>query len=126
MRTATGRRCGVAPVLDDGAREREGSLPRGDWIETWSGRRVRGGGEVIAPAALRQIPVWVRAGSIVVTYPAEHVAAGLGDVPEGERPLEAALWGQPALGRARPRGRARWDWRGWGWVSGWPSPSAVC
>src|SRR5450755_291833 len=92
----------VAPVLDDGAREREVSLPRGDWIETWSGRRVRGGGEVIAPAALRQIPVWVRAGSIVVTYPAEHVAAGLGDVPEGERPLEAALWGQPALGRARP------------------------
>ena len=27
----------VAPVLDDGAREREVSLPRGDWIETWSG-----------------------------------------------------------------------------------------
>ena len=27
----------VAPVLDEGAREREVVLPRGDWIETWSG-----------------------------------------------------------------------------------------
>jgi alpha-glucosidase (family GH31 glycosyl hydrolase) len=93
----------VAPVLDDGAREREVPLPRGDWIETWSGRQVRGGGEVVVPAPLHQIPVWVRAGAIVVTYPAAHVASGLGDVPEAERPLEATLWGKPALGRAAVR-----------------------
>ena len=93
----------VAPVLDEGAREREVSLPRGDWIEAWSGRRVRGGGEVAVPAPLRQIPVWVRAGSIVVTHPAEHVAAGLGDVPESARPLEATLWGEPRLGRTATR-----------------------
>ena len=35
----------VAPVLDDGAREREVALPKGEWIETWSGSRVQGGGE---------------------------------------------------------------------------------
>jgi alpha-glucosidase (family GH31 glycosyl hydrolase) len=93
----------VAPVLDDGAREREVVLPRGDWIEAWSGERVSGGGEVVVQAPLRQIPVWVRAGSIVVTYPAEHVAAGLGDTPEEERPLEATLWGEPALGRTAVR-----------------------
>ncbi len=93
----------IAPVLDEGAREREVSLPRGDWIETWSGRRVRGGGEATVPAPLRQIPVWVRAGSIVVTYPAAHVAAGLGDVPESARPLEATLWGEPRLGRTATR-----------------------
>jgi alpha-glucosidase (family GH31 glycosyl hydrolase) len=93
----------VAPVLDDGAREREVVLPRGDWIEAWSGERVSGGGEVVVQAPLRQIPVWVRAGSIVVTYPAEHVAAGLGDTPEEERPLEANLWGEPALGRTAVR-----------------------
>ncbi|MGH2841119.1 MAG: glycoside hydrolase family 31 protein, partial [Solirubrobacteraceae bacterium] len=82
----------VAPVLDEGAREREVALPRGDWIEAWSGERVRGGGEVVAPAPRDTIPLWVRAGAIVVTYPAEHVVAGLGDTPEHERPLEATLW----------------------------------
>jgi len=93
----------VAPVLDEDAREREVQLPRGRWIETWSGERVRGGGEVIAPAPRRTIPVWVREGSIIVTYPAAHVAAGLGDTPEHERPLEATLWGEPTLGRAAAR-----------------------
>nr|MBA2261907.1 hypothetical protein [Solirubrobacterales bacterium] len=82
----------VAPVVEEGAREREVVLPRGRWIETWSGREVVGGREVVAPAPLERIPVWVRAGSIVVTLPAEHVASGLGDTPERERPLEATLW----------------------------------
>ena len=89
----------VAPVLEDEAREREVALPRGDWIETWSRRRVRGGGELVVEAPLERIPVWVRAGSIVVTYPAAHVARGLGDVPEAERSLVATLWGVPRLGR---------------------------
>ncbi len=93
----------VAPVLDEGAREREVALPRGDWIETWSGEHVRGGGEVIAPSPLERVPVWVRSGSIVVTYPAEHVARGLGDAPERERPLVATLWGTPRLGHTAVR-----------------------
>jgi alpha-glucosidase (family GH31 glycosyl hydrolase) len=94
----------VAPVLEDEAREREVALPRGDWIETWSGRRVRGGGsDIVVEAPLERIPVWVRAGAIVVTYPASHVARGLGDVPESERPLVATLWGEPRLGHASVR-----------------------
>ena len=93
----------VAPVLDADAREREVALPRGDWIETWSGREVRGGGEAEIPAPLERIPVWVRSGSIVVSYRPEDVSAGLGDVPEGERPLVATLWGTPRLGRRAVR-----------------------
>ena len=93
----------VAPVLDEGARERRTVLPRGRWIEAWSGAGVEGGREVVAPAPLHAIPVWVRSGSIVLTYPAEHVAAGLGDTPERERPLVATLWGEPPLGRAAAR-----------------------
>jgi alpha-glucosidase (family GH31 glycosyl hydrolase) len=93
----------VAPVLDDGAREREVALPRGRWIETWSGERVTGGSEVIAPSPLHRVPVWVREGSIVVTHPVSHVARGLGDVPEGDRPLVATLWGEPPLGHAVAR-----------------------
>jgi alpha-glucosidase (family GH31 glycosyl hydrolase) len=102
----------VAPVLDDRARQREVALPRGEWIETWSGRYVHGGGEVIVDAPLERIPVWVRAGSIVVTYPAWHVASGLGDEPEAERPLRATLWGVPRLGHTAARladgGRIAW------------------
>jgi alpha-glucosidase (family GH31 glycosyl hydrolase) len=93
----------VAPVLDDGAREREVTLPRGEWVETWSGRVVGGGGESVVAAPLEQIPVWVRTGSLVLTYPAEHVSGGLGDVPESQRPLVATLWGEPRLGRASAR-----------------------
>jgi alpha-glucosidase (family GH31 glycosyl hydrolase) len=102
----------VAPVLEQGLREREVPLPRGQWIETWSDRVVSGGGEVVVAAPIERIPVWVRAGAIVVTYPADHVAAGLGDVPEGERPLVATLWGAPPHGRAGARladgGRIAW------------------
>jgi alpha-glucosidase (family GH31 glycosyl hydrolase) len=93
----------VAPVLDDGAREREVVLPRGRWIETWSGRHVEGGGEVVVDAPLHGIPVWVRDGSIVVTHPPDHVARGLGDTPESERPLRATLWGEPPLGHTAVR-----------------------
>jgi alpha-glucosidase (family GH31 glycosyl hydrolase) len=107
----------IAPVLDDGAREREAPLPRGEWIETWSGARVRGGGEVVAETPLERIPVWVRAGSIVVSYPAAHVASGLGDVPESERPLLATLWGRPPLGSAvvRLADGTRISWRHGEW-----------
>jgi alpha-D-xyloside xylohydrolase len=105
----------VAPVLDDRAREREVPLPRGQWIETWSGRHVRGGGEVIVDAPMERIPVWVRSGSIVVTYPAWQVASGLGDEggrAEFQRPLVATLWGVPRLGRTAARlpdgGRIGW------------------
>ena len=108
----------VAPVLERGrARARGGAAARRlDRLLDGRARR-RGGGEVVAPAPLERIPVWVRAGSIVVTYPAAHVAAGLGDTPESERPLEATLWGEPPLGRAEraPRRRhahplARGEW----------------
>lgn len=58
---------------------------------------------MLVEAPLERIPVWVRAGSIVVTYPADHVSAGLGDTPESERPLVATLWGEPRGGRASIR-----------------------
>ena len=93
----------VAPVLEEGARERDVDLPAGRWIDFWTGERVTGGRELTAAAPLERIPVWVREGAIVVTYPADHVAAGLGDTPERERPLEATLWGEPPGGRAAAR-----------------------
>jgi len=102
----------VAPVLEEGAREREVPLPRGTWIDVWTGEHHEGGGEVVAEAPLGRVPVYAREGALVVTYPADHVAAGLGDTAEADRPLEATLWGVPACGRAGARladgTRLRW------------------
>jgi alpha-glucosidase (family GH31 glycosyl hydrolase) len=107
----------VAPVLEQGARERRVYLPRGEWLDFWTGEPAVGGHDAITPAPLNRIPIWVRRGSLIVTYPSEHVAAGLGDPPESERPLEARLWGRPATGRAKARladGTAiRWESGRW-------------
>lgn len=90
-------------MLDEGARERRVELPRGCWIDFWTGERVVGGRHVDADAPLDRIPVWVREGSLLVTLPAGHVAGGLSDTPEAGTPLEATLWGRPPLGRAMAR-----------------------
>ena len=91
----------VAPVLEAGVRERAVTLPPGEWIDAVSEEPASG--EVVVAAPLSRIPVWVRRGALIVTYPASHVARGLGDVPERERPLEATLWGVPPCGRAVAR-----------------------
>jgi alpha-glucosidase (family GH31 glycosyl hydrolase) len=93
----------VAPVFEPGESERRTWLPRGEWLDFWSREPVTGGREVTVAAPRDRIPVWVRRGSIVVTHPAAHVAAGLGRTPEPHRPLEATLWGEPACGRAKAR-----------------------
>jgi alpha-glucosidase (family GH31 glycosyl hydrolase) len=93
----------VGPVLVKGVAARTVHLPRGEWIDFWTGEAITGGREVSAPAPRERIPAWVRRGSIVVTYPAEHVARGLGETPERERPLEATLWGRPRSARAKAR-----------------------
>jgi hypothetical protein len=104
-------------VLEEGAEDRRVHLPRGEWLDWWTGEPAHGGSEILAHAPRERIPVWVRRGSIVVTYPAEHVAAGLGDTAEAERPLEATLWGEPACGRAMARladgTEIRWEREGW-------------
>jgi alpha-glucosidase (family GH31 glycosyl hydrolase) len=103
----------VAPVVDEGVRERTVPLPRGRWIEAWSGAEVvsgrgddagagpaGGGTTVTVEAPLDRVPVWVRRGSVVVTHPAHHVARGLGSAPDDAVPYVATLWGEPEHGRA--------------------------
>ncbi len=65
----------VAPVLDDGVRARKVYLPHGRWVDLWRSadyhkgtlkprRRaviLRGGREVVVPAPLDEIPLFVRA-----------------------------------------------------------------
>ena len=90
----------VAPVLEHGARSRTVPLPRGTWRDFWSGERVEGGGEVEADAPLERIPVYVREGALLPTWPAEAVASGLGERPDERLPVEVSVWGEPRGGTA--------------------------
>jgi alpha-glucosidase (family GH31 glycosyl hydrolase) len=92
----------VAPVFEEGAAERRTYLPRGEWIDWWTEQRTEGGQWVDAEAPLGRIPLWVRAGSLIVTYPEVEVERGLGE-EDPTRPLEATLWGEPALGHVSAR-----------------------
>ncbi|MDE6498769.1 MAG: DUF5110 domain-containing protein [Muribaculaceae bacterium] len=67
----------VCPVTAPGATSRSVYLPEtgGGWIDWWTGERLTGGRVVDAPAPLHELPLYVRAGSIVTTCaPAQHSA----------------------------------------------------
>ncbi len=90
----------VAPVLEEGAERRRTYLPRGQWIDFWTGARVTGGRDVVVPAPLERIPVWVREGSIVTTHPTRVGRRR----PRRGRPFDAAARGD-AMGPAEARPR---------------------
>ncbi|MBN2308055.1 MAG: glycoside hydrolase family 31 protein [Candidatus Hydrogenedentes bacterium] len=73
----------VAPVVEEGARERRVYLPPGQWIAFWDrteydgdgpgstggfrigGAPIQGGREIVVDAPLEQIPVFVRLGAVI-------------------------------------------------------------
>lgn len=56
----------VAPVTSQGATSRQVYLPAGaDWFDYWTNRKYAGGQTITAAAPIDQIPLFVRAGSIV-------------------------------------------------------------
>ena len=56
----------INPVTTAGATQRSLYLPAGhDWIDFWTGKRVRGGQTVTAEAPLDRIPIYAKAGSII-------------------------------------------------------------
>jgi alpha-D-xyloside xylohydrolase len=67
----------ISPVTSEGATTRTLYLPSGkDWIDFWTGKRVRGGQRITAEAPLDRIPIYVRAGSIIPFGPhAESASA---------------------------------------------------
>ena len=56
----------VAPVTDFLARKRKVYLPKGaDWYDFHTGKLIKGGRTITANAPLSEIPLYVRAGSII-------------------------------------------------------------
>jgi alpha-D-xyloside xylohydrolase len=67
----------ISPVTTEGATGRTLYLPAGnDWIDFWTGKRVRGGQSITAEAPLDRIPIYAKAGSIIPFGPhAESASA---------------------------------------------------
>jgi alpha-D-xyloside xylohydrolase len=64
----------VNPVTTAGAVSRSVYLPAGTWYDFWAGSTATGGNTVSANAPLSQIPLFVKAGSIVPMGPAIQYA----------------------------------------------------
>lgn len=117
----------VAPVLEEGARAKEVSLPKGGWYP-WEGDEVlEGPVRVRFPAPLRRIPLLVRAGSILPLleegglalhlYPGEGGGEGhlYWDEGDGEGPYRLDRF---RLQRAEGGYRLLWEGEGgypWPW-----------
>jgi alpha-D-xyloside xylohydrolase len=70
----------INPVTTAGATQRSLYLPAGhDWIDFWTGKRVRGGQTVTAEAPLDRIPIYAKAGSIIPFGPAVQSASAKAD-----------------------------------------------
>jgi alpha-glucosidase len=55
----------VGPVVDQGARSRHITLPRGYWYNFWDDTLLEGGRQTTLDAPLEKIPLLVKAGSIL-------------------------------------------------------------
>jgi len=67
----------VAPVCEPGAASRQVYVPTGEWFDFWTGQRYSGPQTLTAAAPLERIPLYVRAGAVLPTWPVmQHTANG--------------------------------------------------
>jgi alpha-glucosidase len=59
----------VAPVLYQGATERDVYLPHGDWFDYWTGRKFNGNQTIHVPVTIESIPIYVRGGGFIFREP---------------------------------------------------------
>lgn len=71
----------VAPVLYQGATERDVYLPNGDWFDYWTGRRFGGGQTIHVPVTIESIPLFVRGGGFIFHQPVVQSTSGMAGQP---------------------------------------------
>jgi alpha-glucosidase (family GH31 glycosyl hydrolase) len=62
----------VAPVVEKGATTRTVYLPRGTWVDFWTGERIDGGREITRNVDLSTVPLYMRSGSILPLGPVKQ------------------------------------------------------
>ncbi len=71
----------AAFVTEYEQRTKEVYLPRGEWFDFWTNEKIKGGRTITAKAELDQIPLYVKAGSIVPFGPKVQYATQPTDEP---------------------------------------------
>lgn len=67
----------VCPIFEEGGRQRQVLLPKGHWYNFWDDTQLEGGKQVTIEAPLEQIPLLVRAGSILPMEEAKQLSLHL-------------------------------------------------
>jgi alpha-D-xyloside xylohydrolase len=69
----------VAPVITEGT-QRVVYLPKGEWVDYWTGAAVAGGRSLVVDVAMDSIPVYARAGAVIPKIPEDVMTL----VPQSE------------------------------------------
>ena len=69
----------ISPVTEPGATSRHLYLPKAKWYNFWTGETLEGGNAINVSAPLEQIPIFVRAGTILPLGPAIQFAQQAND-----------------------------------------------
>ncbi|MFY0627865.1 MAG: glycoside hydrolase family 31 protein [Reichenbachiella sp.] len=59
----------VCPISEKGGTSRRMYLPKGEWFNFWTDEKINGKKEITVKAPLNQIPLFVRAGSVIPVQP---------------------------------------------------------
>jgi alpha-glucosidase len=63
----------IAPVVEQGAKERLVYLPAGDrWVDYWTKKSYDGGQSIVRETPLDLCPIYIREGSVVPLYPVQQ------------------------------------------------------
>jgi alpha-glucosidase len=62
----------VCPILEPHSQGRRMYIPRGTWINFWTGERFVGGEEVWVDATMETIPIFIKEGACIPKYPIQQ------------------------------------------------------
>lgn len=60
-----GRSLLIAPIIDEGSRQRDIYLPDGEWIDFWDGTRYKGSSWITYSCGIDKIPVFIKNDSVI-------------------------------------------------------------
>jgi alpha-glucosidase len=62
----------VCPILEPHSHGRRMYIPRGVWINWWTGERIVGGEEIWVDCTMETIPLFIREGACIPKYPVQQ------------------------------------------------------